>query len=129
MRVGISPRQTLLGMDRHLPESINRYLTECFVKGATPRVTEFTHRWRLSRFATSRAARRLFGCTLRDLFHGRQVVEAQRALMDGLPAAAAARRAGFTNSSTFFRTFRKYTGTTPAAFAHKVGVDRRDGRR
>ena len=96
------------------------------MRGATPRVTEFTHLWRRSRFTTSRAARRIFGCTLRDLFHGRQVIEAQRALQEGLPTATAARRAGFTSPSTFFRTFRQYTGTTPAAFAHKVGVDRGD---
>lgn len=110
-------------MDRNLPKNIDRYLSECFRRGTPPRVTEFTRLTQVSRFATSRAARRVFGCTLRELFHHRQVVEAQRALENGLTTEAAARSAGFSSPSTFFRTFRKYTGTTPAAFAHKVGVD------
>ncbi|MFA6957712.1 MAG: helix-turn-helix domain-containing protein [Thermoanaerobaculia bacterium] len=116
-------------MERHLSKRVEWYLSECFRRGATPRVTEFTHISRISRFAASRAARRVFGRTLRDLFHHRQVVEAQRALERGLTTEAAARSAGFTSPSTFFRTFRKYTGTTPAAFAHKVAVDHQIGRR
>lgn len=110
-------------MDRHLTKEVERYLSECFRRGTPPRVTEFAQLSQVCRFATSRAAWGVFGCTLREFFRRRQVVEAQRALRNGLTTEAAARSAGFTSPSTFFRAFRKYTGTTPAAFAHKVGVD------
>lgn len=64
-----------------------------------------------------RAFRREFGLPPHRYVVGRRVDLARRLLLDGLPGATVATRAGFHDQAHLTRHFRRVLGTTPGRFA------------
>jgi two-component system response regulator YesN len=54
-----------------------------------------------------------------------QVLRACVLLDEGMPITAVAYRAGFGTRTSFFRVFRRITGTTPGAYRKRKQLQRR----
>lgn len=53
------------------------------------------------------------GDSLLKFINQTRIDEAERLLAEGISVVEAAERVGFRDSSTFIRTFKKFTGATP----------------
>jgi AraC family transcriptional regulator len=68
----------------------------------------------------ARAFRRHYGMTLGEMIRRRRVESSKPLLRSARPLADVAGETGFADQSHFTRTFRRLTGTTPAAYRRAV---------
>lgn len=74
---------------------------------------ELARQFFVSKFHLCRAFRKHAGVTVLDYLTQKRVATAQSLLRQGVGAAEAARQTGFSDYSTFYRAYRKYTGKSP----------------
>jgi AraC-like DNA-binding protein len=72
---------------------------------------------RMTPVAVLRAFRDAVGCTPQVYRTARRIAAAKQALLAGRPPVEVAQGVGFCDQSHFARTFRRWTGSTPGAFA------------
>lgn len=94
-----------------LIERVMSYLTEHLVENLS--LEELATRFFISKYHLCRAFRRHAGVTVLDYLTAKRVAMAQALLLQGVPAAEAARQTGFSEYSTFYRAYRKHTGKAP----------------
>ena len=57
------------------------------------------------------------GYTLSDYIRLKRILHVQALITGGMPAAKAASASGFKDYTTFYRSFKAVTGTTPRKFS------------
>lgn len=104
-------------------EKVERYLRDCLDHRTAPRVSELAHRLQCSAIQLSRAFERETGEALGRYLRERQIEEACELLRSCDDAIVeVATRCGFTTLRSFFRTFRRVTGVTPARYRGEKSV-------
>lgn len=102
---------------RRIERAAEHYLQECFRLRTAARVTEFAERLGLTRPHVSEVVIGLFGKPLRAVFLDRQIQRAEELLASTTyPIREIAVRCAFGTERTFFRAFRAYRKTSPAAY-------------
>jgi len=97
--------------------TVDAYVDECIGLRTPPRVTELAARMGMSAVSLTRQLRTGLGMSGSQYIKERQVAHAKQLLAEGnatLNEIAIA--AGFGTARTFFRTFGRLTGSTPAAY-------------
>jgi transcriptional regulator GlxA family with amidase domain len=99
---------------------VARYVRACLEEEAVPRVSELAAIHGLSAEYISRAFRARFGMRISDYMKSIQVRAAQRLLQTtDLTTTRIAYRCGFGTRRSFFRTYRRMAGTSPAGHARR----------
>jgi two-component system response regulator YesN len=92
-----------------------RYVRECLRREDVPRVSELAALHGLTPEYVSRSFRDRFGLRISDYMKVIQIRAAQRLLRTtDLNTTRIAYRCGFGTRRSFFRTYRRVAGTTPA---------------
>ncbi|MDQ3282064.1 MAG: AraC family transcriptional regulator [Acidobacteriota bacterium] len=95
---------------------VARYVRDCLRREDVPRVSELAQREGVTAEHLSRAFRERFNLRISDFLKILQVRAAQRLLRDSqLTTTRIAYLCGFGTRRTFFRTYRRITGTSPVA--------------
>jgi AraC-like DNA-binding protein len=103
--------------ERDVRRAAARYLVRCFLAQQAPQVAELARQCGSSPAIVRRAFRRATGRNLGRFLREQQVLRARRLLRwTPMPIEAVARRSGYETERSFFRAFRRSTGTTPARF-------------
>ena len=87
---------------------INRHLNENLT------LDELSRRFFVSKYHLCRAFRQHTGTTFLSYLTTKRIVAAQQLIKEGLPVTEIAYRVGFRDYSSFYRAFRKQTGSAPA---------------
>lgn len=101
----------------------DQYIEECRRTRSTPRANELALRLNLSPVQLVRAFHRSVGANVGEYLKRRQIDIAKVLLTTttmSIPSVASG--AGFSNTRSFFRAFRRATGTTPSRFRHERNV-------
>lgn len=94
---------------------VARYVRDCLRREDVPRVSELAQIHGMTAASLSRAFRLRFGERISDFMKAIQVRAAQRMLRKTeLNTTRIAYLCGFGTRRTFFRTFRRVTGRSPA---------------
>jgi AraC-like DNA-binding protein len=94
---------------------VARYVRECLRREDVPRVSELASRMAITPEYLSRAFRGRFGVRISDFIKLLQVRAAQRLLRNtDLNTTRIAYRCGFGTRRSFFRTYRRMAGNSPA---------------
>jgi AraC-like DNA-binding protein len=100
---------------------VARYLVGCFRAGRSPHIGELAGQLNLTPLALSRLFFAATGRRLGPFLRVQQVLRARRLLRWlALPLADVARRSGYERERTFYRAFRRVTGTTPLRFREEA---------
>lgn len=100
-----------------------RYADECHAKHCAPRATELAMRLKLTPVQLDRAFRACAGSKIGEFLKHRQIEIAKKLLLDpDLTTAQVATGAGFATPRSFFRAFRRTTGTTPGSYRREKNV-------
>ncbi len=95
--------------------AVARYVHDCLRREDVPRVSELAALYGLTPEYVSRAFRDQFQIRISDFMKGIQVRAAQRLLRTtALNTTRIAYLCGFGTRRTFFRTYRRFAGRTPA---------------
>ncbi|HYH05429.1 MAG TPA: helix-turn-helix transcriptional regulator [Thermoanaerobaculia bacterium] len=95
--------------------AVARYVRQCLRREDVPRVSELAERHGMNAEYLSRAFRDRFGICISDYIKTIQVRVAKRLLRTtALNTTRIAYRCGFGTRRSFFRTYRRIAGTTPA---------------
>jgi AraC-like DNA-binding protein len=101
----------------NLRVSIDGYLTTCFERQSSPHVSELAISLDVSRSTLSEHFREEHGRSLGSYLKERQIEYAAQLLREtDLTIAEVARRSAFGSERSFYRTFRRFTDTTPSAY-------------
>ena len=101
--------------NNELIRDVSRYLDDHFMEN--PTLEELEQLFHISRFALSRVFKEETGLAPMKYVMMRRIGEAQSLLMNSdLPIGDIGERLGFNDNSHFSNTFKKYAGTTPAAY-------------
>ena len=108
-----------------LRHAVDHYLGRCFSGEETPRVSELAALMGMPREKLSRAFASAYGVPLSSYLKRRQIRQAQRLLANsGLSTTRIGYLCGFGPRRTFYRAFRRDTGTSPDQYrrmhVHKV---------
>ena len=99
---------------------VARYVRECLEREDVPRVSELAARHDMTPEYLSRAFRVRFGIRISDFMKVLQVRAAQRLLRTtDLNTTRIAYRCGFGTRRSFFRTYRRLAGTSPAEHSRR----------
>jgi AraC-like DNA-binding protein len=117
-----------LSARRHtLERAIEEYLQRCYRSRSPARVSELADLLGASRAYLSTAGTAILGVRLNQALRLRQLAYAARLLREtDLSIAEIATAAAFGTERSFYRTFRRHYGTTPAAYREnpdKLSVD------
>jgi len=82
----------------------------------TLRLEEIAKHFFISRAKLVRIFRAVLGMTVCDYIRALRIEKSKQHLLDGASVQETAALNGFSNVGYYIRTFRKYTGTTPAKF-------------
>jgi AraC-like DNA-binding protein len=94
---------------------VARYVRDCLRREDVPRVSELAELYGMTAASLSRAFRMRFGVRISDFMKAIQVRAARRLLeRTALNTTRIAYLCGFGTRRTFFRTFRRVTGQSPA---------------
>ena len=94
---------------------VARYVRECLRQEEVPRVSELAAIHRLTPEYVSRSFRERFGVRISDYMKSIQVRAAQRLLRTtDLNTTRIAYQCGFGTRRSFFRTYRRVAGASPA---------------
>lgn len=108
--------------DNWLAEA-ERYADECRERRCAPRATELALRLKVTPVQLDRGFRACAGTKIGEFLKRRQIEIAKTLLLDpALTTAAVAARAGFATPRSFFRAFRRTTGTTPGTYRREKNV-------
>jgi AraC-like DNA-binding protein len=111
----VRPRNKIPQSD--LQMEVARYLVRRFLTGRSPHVGELSGLLGMKPLTLSRSFLQATGRKLGPFLRMQQIVRARRLLRwPGLSLSDVARGAGFERERTFFRAFRRATGTTPLGF-------------
>jgi AraC-like DNA-binding protein len=103
-----------------------RYLRDCYRRQSVARVSEFSEFLRINRSHLSAIAARILGMALGAALRECQLRYAAHLLArTRLPVVAIARMAAFGTERSFYRSFRRRHGTSPAVWR----MDQRNVRR
>jgi transcriptional regulator GlxA family with amidase domain len=95
--------------------TVARYVRECLRREDVPRVSELAAAHGLTPEYVSRSFRNRFGVRISDYMKVIQIRAAQRLLRNtDLNTTRIAYRCGFGTRRSFFRTYRRMAGTSPA---------------
>jgi len=110
--------------------SVERYLHSCFERRRVVQVAAFASELKKARPHVSEVFASVFGQSLTTLFRELQVRHAEQLLRrPQLTIDDVWRRSGFGCQRSFFRVFKRVTGTTPGQFrASLPNVSRRASR-
>jgi AraC-like DNA-binding protein len=104
--------------------AVARYVRHCLDKEDVPRVSELAQRHGMNPEYLSRAFRDRFGVCISDYIKTIQVRVAKRLLRTtDLNTTRIAYRSGFGTRRSFFRTYRRIAGTTPAEDGRRGAED------
>jgi AraC-like DNA-binding protein len=96
---------------------VDTYLTRCLERQSAPRVKELAALMHLSRDQLGRAFEASTGISMSEHFRLFVLEYSKRLLCDGRSSVTAiAYRSGFEKRRTFYRFFRRMTGTTPGEY-------------
>ena len=116
----------LRGVELFLP-AIDEYVGRCFAAEDPPRVSELAELLGMSREALSRTFVHAVGIPLTDYMKGQQVAHAMLLLeRTRLTTRRIAYRSGFGTRRTFYRAFRRVTGTSPDHYRRSHNVSTRN---
>ncbi len=102
---------------RHLTRLADHYVADCFRRESPPQVKELAVSLSLNRSDFSKLFNRVVGEQASNYLRQRQIECAKRLLADtDILMNAIAYRCGFGTRTTFFRAFKRVTGTTPLAY-------------
>jgi transcriptional regulator GlxA family with amidase domain len=108
--------------------AVARYVRDCLHREDVPRVSELAALYGLTPEYLSRVFRRNFGVRVSDFIKMLQVRAAQRLLRrTDLNTTRIAYRCGFGTRRTFFRTYRRVAGRSPAEDSRTDRPPRRVG--
>ena len=94
---------------------VARYVRECLTREDVPRVSELAVMHGMTPEYVSRSFRERFGVRISDYMKNIQVRAAQRLLRNtDLNTTRIAYRCGFGTRRSFFRTYRRVAGSSPA---------------
>lgn len=100
--------------------AVNDYLRRCFRNGEAPHIAELAAALHCKPLSLSRRFHALTGVLLSEYMRSRQVAQARRLLRwTRLALCDVARRSGFQTERSFFRAFRRLTGTSPLQYREK----------
>jgi AraC-like DNA-binding protein len=100
-----------------LRQSVEAYLDQCFTREETPRVSELALLLGITRETLSRDFAARYGIPLSGYLKHRQLAHAQRLLQTScLSTTRIGYLCGFGTRRTFYRAFRRGTGTSPDQF-------------
>ncbi|MBQ3085366.1 MAG: helix-turn-helix transcriptional regulator [Clostridia bacterium] len=100
-----------------LPENlraIKQYIEQNFIEISS--VKEVADHFFYSREYVSRLFRQYFNTTVSNYIKARQIAYSQSLIEQGCSISEACYQSGFENMSTFIRTFRNISGTTPSEY-------------
>jgi AraC-like DNA-binding protein len=101
----VAPRKDLLfGVIGYINGHLNENLT----------LDELSRRFFVSKYHLCRAFRQHTGTTFLSYLTTKRIVAAQQMIKEGIPVTEIAYRVGFRDYSSFYRAFRKQTGSAPA---------------
>ena len=101
----------------YLPEQIDLYVEHCLATETVPRVSELADFLGMSREHLSREFAAKHKLPLSAYLKNRQLDAARRLLVESsLSTTRVAYLCGFGTRRTFYRTFRRETGMSPATF-------------
>jgi AraC-like DNA-binding protein len=110
---------------REWMEVANAYAGDCMTAATAARASELALRLELSAVQLARIFQAAVGANISAFLKARQIERAKGLLREtNLPAAIIALYAGFGTPRTFYRSFRRVTGMTPAAFRRERNVSR-----
>ena len=102
---------------RHLTRVADHYVDDCLRRESPPQVNELAFSLELSRSAFSKLFNRIVGEHASNYLRRRQIECAKRLLAEThLPMNSIGYQCGFGTRTTFFRAFKRDTGTTPVAY-------------
>jgi AraC-like DNA-binding protein len=100
---------------------VARYLVRCFVSGRSPHIGELAGQFSVTGPRLSQLFLRATGRKLGPFLRVQQVLRARRLLRwPALPLLTVARESGYERERTFYRAFRRVTGTTPLQFREET---------
>lgn len=103
--------------------AVARYVRDCLRREDVPRVSELAAIFGRTPEYVSRAFREQFGVRISDFMKGIQVRAAQRLLRTtDLNTTRIAYLCGFGTRRTFFRTYRRFSGRSPAEHGRRSGT-------
>ena len=98
--------------------AVAQYLARCFSDGRSPHIGELSQQLGTTPLALSRSFMQATGFKLGAFLRMQQVIRARRLLRwSSVPPSAVARGCGYEQERTFYRAFRRATGTTPLQYA------------
>jgi AraC-like DNA-binding protein len=101
----VAPRKDLLfGVIGYINGHLNENLT----------LDELSRRFFVSKYHLCRAFRQHTGTTFLSYLTTKRIAAAQQMIKEGVPVTEIAYRVGFRDYSSFYRAFRKQTGSAPA---------------
>lgn len=101
----VAPRKDLLfGVIGYINGHLNENLT----------LDELSKRFFVSKYHLCRAFRQHTGTTFLSYLTTKRIAAAQQMIKEGIPVTEIAYRVGFRDYSSFYRAFRKQTGSSPA---------------
>lgn len=106
-----SPKRFSCGTSRTV-DTLLLYLSQNFTRNLS--LAEIADRFYLSKDYCNRVFHKATGMTVIQYIIYSRVLYAKQMLAEGVPAAEAAKRAGFSDYSNFYRSYRKITGRTPS---------------
>lgn len=106
--------------------AVARYVRHCLSREDVPRVSELAEQQGMNAEYLSRAFRDRFGICISDYIKTMQIRVAQRLLRTtDLNTTRIAYRSGFGTRRSFFRTYRRIAGASPAEHG-RGSLDNRD---
>jgi AraC-like DNA-binding protein len=102
---------------------VARYVRECLLREDVPRVSELASNHGMTPEYVSRSFRERFGLRISDYIKSIQVRAAQRLLRNtDLNTTKIAYQCGFGTRRSFFRTYRRVAGSSPAEHGRRQGA-------
>jgi AraC-like DNA-binding protein len=94
---------------------VEAYIERCCQSKSAARVAELAELLGISRVTLNFRVKKHYGVSALQFLRAQQVARSVNILqMSELPTTAVGYRAGFGTRRTFYRSFRRVTGTTPA---------------
>ena len=109
------PAEPALPPVSEIIDHLNRHLSD------PTTLDDLSTRFFISKNQLNRVFRKATGTTVMSYLSHKRIALAQQLLLDGTSASEAALRAGFGDYSTFYRTYRRLSGHSPAE-AQKLNI-------